>query len=157
MEDWWAPLSLNPIKFWRRCTSRNLVLGFSFWVKCSFSCSTSAAHSNKPMWRAKHVTQCQCFLVLPLPACLWFYWISLRLFYCFTEKDILLQKEKTTLPVLLTSGRKRRNTGRAYGGSAFSISFTNLSRSVAWDGSAMAAIPAFPSAPVQTENHCTNV
>lgn len=57
----------------------------------------------------------------------------------------------TILPVLLTSGRKRRNTGLAYGGSALSMSFTNFSRSVEWDGSAMAAIPAFPSAPVGTE------
>lgn len=53
-----------------------------------------------------------------------------------------------SLPVLLTSGRKRRKTGRAYGGSTFSMSFTSFSRSVELDGSATAAIPAFPSAPV---------
>lgn len=74
--------------------------------------------------------------------------------YCAVKQDInVFDTMLDILPVLSTSGRKRRKTGRAYGGRTFSMSFTSFSRSADWDGSAMAAIPAFPSAPVHRNGH----
>lgn len=49
--------------------------------------------------------------------------------------------------VLETSCRIRRKTGRAYSGRAFFSSLAKVSKSQELSGSAMAAIPAFPSIP----------
>lgn len=83
-----------------------------------------------------------------------------RDFYYYNVSILIISPNHGTMlfgdissPVVSTHGEMRKNIGRAYGGRACWISFRKELQLKLPVKSAMAAIPAFPSTPVQTHTH----